>query len=206
MTYQWTRVRTGALLNAVASIAMLGVVVGLIGLDVVTDRDRLVRMAIENPGPILLQDALKVLSASALGLLIVAFHRRLRSESPRRIRVATGAGALAIMVLLTNAILSAYGVLHAGRMGSPAGERLNVAVGVLALVVLVSSGIWYLLSNLVALRATALPRGLCRLGIVIGAASLLPPLALISLALSIVWSLLLARHASGLDAGPTIRA
>lgn len=192
MTIPWRHVRAAALLNAAVALATFGVAVGLIGLGVLFDRERFLRMAVENPGPILLQDTLKLVSAMASILLVGAFHARLHPESPVRMNVATGAGALAIVTLLSNAALSVYGVLKAETMDAATAARLNVGVGILALVVLMASGVWYLLANLVALGADALPHGLARLGLAVGVASLLPPLGIVALVLSAAWSIGLA--------------
>ena len=129
-------------------------------------------------------------------MLVLAFHFRLAPENTKRMRIATGAGLVSVLFLLANAGVSMYGVLHAGEITRAAGEQINLAATVLAIVVLVSSGIWYLLANLVAMRAAALPKGLCRLGIAVGITSVLPPLAIVSLVLNIVWSILVARHLS----------
>lgn len=184
----WRHVRAAAFLNAVVAVATFGVAVGLIGVGVLFDREQFLRMAVENPGPILLQDILKLLSAMASVLLVGAFHDRLHSESPVRMKVATSAGALAVVALLSNTALSLYGVLNARQLDAATGARLNSVVGILALVVLMASGVWYLLANLVALGAGALPRGLSRLGLAVGVASLLPPLGIVALVLSAAWS------------------
>src|SRR5688500_4486295 len=183
-----TSVHVASLLNAFVGTAASAVAVGMIGVDALVDRARFLRMAVEQPGPILLQDGLKLVAALALMLLIGAFHSRLHSADPRRVNAATGAGVFAVVALLLNALLSVYGGLNAGRMSEGTGVRLVVAIGGLAFVVLASSGVWYLLTNLVALRAGGLPRWLCRLGVAVGVASFLPPLALVALVLSVAWS------------------
>jgi hypothetical protein len=204
MTPTWSRVRLGAVLYAATAVVTLGVAVGLIGLGVLSDRTRFLQMALENPGPILLQDALKVPFVAALTLLVMAFHRRLAAERPRHMRVATGAGMLSILALLSNGLLSAYAVTNAARMSAEAGARLNSIVGVLALLALLASGVWYLLSHVTARRAAALPVGVCRLGMAVGVLSLLPPLAIFALALSIVWSVALLRAARALEIGSSV--
>lgn len=188
MTIRWAYVRTAAVLNAVVALATLVVAVGLIGVGVLFDRDRFLRLAVESPGPILLMDALKPISALAFALLVAGFHGRLRPASPRRIKAATAFGGLAVSALLANALLSVYAVLNAGQLNATAGARFNIAITVLALTVGVASGVWYLLISLTALRGGVLPRWLCRLGLAIGAASLVPPLGLVALVLTPAWS------------------
>ena len=188
MTTPWVYVRVAAAFNAVVSIATLVVAVGLIGVGVLFDRDRFLRLAVESPGPILLMDTLKPLSALAFALLVAGFHGRLRPAGPRRIVTATVFGGVAVAALLANALLSVYAVLNAGRLDATAGTKFNIAITALALVVGLGSGVWYLLVSVAASRAGVLPKWVCRLGLAIGAASLAPPLGLVALVLTPAWS------------------
>jgi hypothetical protein len=70
---------------------------------------------------------------------------------------------------------------------------LNGAIGILAFAAIFANGPWYLLVSWSALKPGRRPSGLGYLGFVMGALSFLPPLGVIVLLLSIVWSVWLGR-------------
>lgn len=185
-----------AYLNALLAMGALVVVFGLIGPAALTDNTKLVELAINNPAPLFIQDALKFASAVVASVLVVALFNRLRGESPTVMGWATLFGFLAILCLLANASLSLYAVSQAANFAqgqAEMGRQLNGLAGLLGLAVIAVNGLWYLLVSWSALKANQLPRPLSYLGLVMGGLSLLPPLGVIVLLLSVVWSAWLGR-------------
>ncbi len=185
-----------AFINALLAIATLVVAFGLIGPAALTDNTKLVELAINNPAPLIIQDLLKFASAVVAIVLVVALFSRLRGESPTVMRVATSLGFLSILCLLANASLSLYAITQAANFASEQaemGKQLNGLIGLLGMAVIVVNGLWYLLVSWSARKTNRLPRRLSHLGLVMGALSLVPPLGIIVLLLSIVWSLWLGR-------------
>ncbi len=181
-----------AIVNAILAIVSLVVVFGLIGPTALTDSTRLMQMAIENPAPLILQDLLKFVSAIIATILVAVLFKYLRDASPRIISWATLFGVFSILLLLINASLSLYATLHVADLAQEKGElgvRLNGIISLLGMAVIFANGLWYLLVSWVALKSNNLPRWLDYLGLVIGGMSLLPPLGIIVLLLSIPWSL-----------------
>lgn len=197
MTIQTTQPRSekmgsvAAFVNAFAAGASLFVAVALIGLGALSDPQQLAALAIANPMPLLVQDLLKFVSAITASILIVVLWKRLRDAAPTLLRVATGFGFLAVGLLLVNAVLSIFAVSQAANFSASdanTGNTLNGIIGFLGLAVIVANGVWYLLVNWAALKSRLLPRGLCWLGLAVGAVSLVPFLALGVLILSAVWA------------------
>lgn len=180
-----------AFVNAFAAGASLVVAVAFIGLGALSDPQQLAALAIANPMPLLVQDLLKFVSAITASILIVVLWKRLRDAAPTLLRVATGFGFLAVGLLLVNAVLSIFAVSQAANFSASdanTGNTLNGIIGFLGLAVIVANGVWYLLVNWAALKSRLLPRGLCWLGLAVGAVSLVPFLALGVLILSAVWT------------------
>ncbi len=177
--------------NALAAGAALFVALFLIGIPALSDPQRLVELAIHNPTPLLLQDALKFLSTATGVVLIFALRKRLAGVAPTRMGVATAFGLLAIGLLLANATLSLWAVLQAANPapgGLSDGAALSGLIGVLGMAAIMANGVWYLLVNWTARASLRLPRGLCYLGLGLGAASLAPFLAILVLVLGILWA------------------
>ncbi len=192
-----------AYLNAVVAIATLFVAFGLIGFDALVDNRKLIALALANPTPLVLQDMLKLVSATTGTVLILAIRDRLKSSAPRLVTAATAIGVLAIALLVVNAGLSAYAVSQAAdlaRSNTELGTQLNALIGILGLSVIFFNGIWYLLTNWQAKKSQRLPISASYLGIVMGVLSLFPPLGVIVLALSVVWSVLLGKALLAPDA------
>lgn len=181
-----------AFVSAFAASAAFLIVVAFIGLGALSDSQQLGALAITNPKPLLAQDLLKFASAAAASILIIVLWKRLGDAAPTRLRVATGFGFFAVGLLLVNAVLSLVAVSQAANFS--AGDAVNAnalngIIGILGLAVIMAHGVWYLLVNWTALKSGLLPRGLCWLGLVVGAASLAPFLALGVLVLGAVWAL-----------------
>lgn len=198
MTIQTTQPRSekmgsvAAFVNAFAAGASLFVAVALIGLGALSDPQQLAALAISNPMPLIVQDLLKFVSAAAASVLIVVLWKRLRDAAPTMLRVATGFGFLAVGLLLANAVLSLFAISQAANFSAndaATANSLNGIIGLVGLAVIVTNGVWYLLVNWAALKSGRLPRGLCWLGVVVGAASLVPFLALGVLVLGAAWAL-----------------
>ena len=180
-----------AFINALLAIATLVVAFGLIGPAALTDDTKLVELAINNPAPLIIQDLLKFASAVVAIVLVVALFSRLRSESPTVMGLATLFGFLSILCLLANASLSLYAVSQAANFAqgqAEMGKQLNGLISLLGMAVIAVNGVWYLLVSWMALKTERLPRRLCYLGLVMGGLSLLPPLGIIVLLLSLAWS------------------
>jgi len=180
-----------AFVNAGAAVASLWVAAALIGFGALSDPQQLAALAMANPMPLLVQDLLKFVSAATASILILILWQRLRGAAPTLLRVATGFGFFAVGLLLVNATLSIFAISQAANFaasGSNMGGTLNNIIGLLGLAVIVANGVWYLLVNWAALKSGLLPRGLCWLGLVVGAASLAPFLALGVLILGAVWT------------------
>jgi hypothetical protein len=180
-----------AFINAAVAIATIYVAVVLIGIDVLSNQDLFVKLAITNPTPIFIQDTLKFISAACGIVLIIVLFRRLRNEAVTMMRVATLFGVLSILFLLTNATLSLIATTQAVELAeskSESAQGINSAVGMLAMATIISSGLWYLLLSLAALKGFRLPKGLNYIGLTIGVISLIPIFGIVALFLSIVWS------------------
>lgn len=199
-----------AWVNACLSAAALIVAFVLIGPEAMGDNARLAQMALENPTPLILQDVLKFASAAAASILIVVMFQRLRISHPGAMKTAVWFGSLSVVCLLANACLSLYTVSLAANVPPSQSASgllltrtfsdmetilfvlkgfLNALIGVLGMAVIFFNGVWYLLVNWVLLKTESLPRWLCYLGLVMGGMSLLPPLGIVVLLLSIPWSL-----------------
>lgn len=176
--------------NALAAGASLFVTLSLIGITALNDPQRLVELALHNPLPLLLQDALKFLSAATALGLIFALWKYLRDNAPKAMRLATVFGLLAVGLLLANAALSLFVVSQAASrpQNMADGNTLNGIIGILGMGAIMANGVWYLLVNWSARKSGSLPLGLCWLGLIVGAASLVPFLALGVLVLGIVWA------------------
>lgn len=179
-----------AFINAGAAAAALVVAFVLIGPAALSDPAKLADLAVHNPTPLIIQDLVKFVSAAAAVVLILALAARLRRDAPRLILTANVFGFLAVACLIANAVLSLYATLQG--TAATGGQLLNL-IGVLAIGALALNGIWYLLIDWTALKQQQLPKLLCYLGLVMGAVSLVPPLAIVVLLLSIVWSVWLGR-------------
>lgn len=202
-TYRLNTEKAGGLaafINAFLAIAALVVAFGLIGPAALTDNAKLVELAISNPAPLIIQDLLKFASAAVAIVLVVALFNRLHSQSPTVTRLATLFGFLSVLCLLANASLSLYAVSQAANFAQAQtgmGNQLNGLINLLGMAVIAITGLWYLLVSWSALKTDQLPRRLSQFGLVIGGLSLLPPLGVIVLLLSIAWSLWLGRVLTG---------
>ncbi len=177
-----------AFIQAQAAAAALFTAVVLIGLAALGDPARLATLAVHNPLPLLLQDGLKFVSATASVALIVVMFRQLRPTAPRASTVAAICGLLAVALLLVNVLFSLAAVTQAMR-GLAVDARLNGLIGLLGMAAIAINGVWYLLVSWTARRAQWLPVGLCGLGLALGVVSLVPFLGLLTLVLSVAWSL-----------------
>ncbi len=185
-----------AVLNAVVAVAMLVVAIVLIGPSTLAHPGKLVDLAIHNPTPLIIQDALKFALAALASVLILALANRLRGHTPTLILVATIFGFLSVLGLVANAALSLYAISQAASSApgaSAVGNQLNGLIGVLALAVIVLNGVWYFLVSWSALKSHRLPQPLSYLGLGMGILSFAPPLGIIVLLLSTIWSLWLGQ-------------
>jgi len=193
-----TRQRSGgvaALCNVFVALATLVVALVWIGPEAMVNRRVLMQMAVSNPAPLFVQDLLKLAAATVFVALILAFDQRFRVVAPKAMRVARAFGFASVGTLTANAAMSVYAVMQAAgsQLDESTGEHFNTIVGVLGMAVVVLNGIWYLLTSRVALRTATYPKRLAQLGLVIGGMSLVPPLAIVVLLLSVAWSAWVAR-------------
>jgi hypothetical protein len=185
-----------AFINATVAVTTLMVAIFAIGLPALADPNKLADLAIHNPGPLLVQDFLKLVSAAISGVLILAFWKRLRYHTPKSILVATVFGFCSVICLLANAALSLEAIFQvASATGETldAGDRLNSLIGLLAIATIMFDGCWFLLVSLAALKSDRLPKSLSYLGLGMGALGLVPPLGIVVLFLSVIWSVWLGQ-------------
>lgn len=185
-----------AFVNAAASAITLVVAFGLMGLPTLTDRRKLVELAINNPTPLIIQDALKLVSAAIAVVLITALFNRLKSDAPKPMRVAAATSYLAVLCLVINAGLSFFSVSQVANNELMTSNRANHLIGVIGLLgiaVTFLNGVWYILISWSALKLNRLPKPLSYLGLGMGLLSLLPPLGILVLLFSVVWSLWLGQ-------------
>jgi hypothetical protein len=186
---------TAAFLNAVLAVLTLIVAFFLIGPAVMQDPGLFVQMALNNPAPLYIQDGLKFISIGVAFILVGALHSRLVSDNPALMKIASGSGIFATILLLLNAVLSLITTSQAASFANnpDAGLQLNALVGLLGLASIFFNGPWYLGLSWTGLKGGKLPKGLSYLGLVMGALSLLPFLGILVLLLSIFWSIWLGR-------------
>jgi hypothetical protein len=177
-----------AFLNAGLAVLSLFVAFVMIGPAALSDRAVFVDLALHNPAPLFIQDGLKFVSAGVSVIVIGALYYQLRESAPKRSLWAVIFGALALLCLLTNAILSLVATSQAANLGST-GEQLNLMIGILGMAAIFFNGPWYLLNGSASLKSQKLPKPLAILGLVMGTMSLLPLLGVLVLLLSLVWSI-----------------
>jgi len=184
-----------AFINAIVAILTIYVVVVMIGLDVLTDQDLFVEIAINNPTSLIFQSVLKFISAACWVVLLVTLFKLLHNEAMVRMKFATLFGFLSILLLLTNAILSLIAITQAAELTAVKYENandLNRIIGILGMATIFTNGLWYLLTSWTALKSNQLPKRLNYIGLAIGAISIVPILGTFALLLSIVWFIWLA--------------
>ncbi len=179
-----------AFANVIVAMATLATVVFLIGISAIADPSKLIDLAIHNPAPLLIADGLKFVSAGISCVLILALGNYLQRDTPGLLSVATGFGFLSVLCLVGNTTLSLYAISQASRYNQAAlsGSHLHSMIGILAVAAISLDGLWFLLVSWTALKSQQLPSPLCYLGLGIGVLSLVPPLGIIVLLLSMVWS------------------
>ncbi|HQU36268.1 MAG TPA: DUF4386 family protein [Anaerolineales bacterium] len=196
MQFNFARLRNiggvAAFLNAIAAIASLVVAFIFIGPAVMGDPAKLAELARVNPAPLIWQDVLKFVSAALALVLIFILFLLLRERAPGLMRIATGFGCLAVLCLVANALGSLTALGQTASQASNAAsisDQLSRLALVLAFAAIFANGIWYLLVGWTVRQSDIMPRWLANLSVVLGGLSLLPPLGVIVLVLSIVWSL-----------------
>jgi hypothetical protein len=180
-----------AFANVIVVIATLAIVFFLIGISAIANPSQLIDLAIRNPAPLLIADGLKLVSAGISIVLILALRSYLKTDLPtapalRLLSVATGFGWFSVLCLVGNATLSLYAISQASIDVS--GQYFHRILGILAIAAISLDGLWFLLISWIGLKHQKLPNVLCYLGIVMGGLSLIPPLGMIVLLLSMVWS------------------
>lgn len=185
-----------AFIHVLFSIAMLIVAFMLIGMGL-TDPEKFIDIVRNNPGLLILQDILKLLSVGTSTILVLALSQRIVPERLPFVRSGPLFGFASILFLLVNACLSLYATLFLARL--EAGVVMNTAITLLGMLSIFLNGMWYIVENWVARREKRLPGPLAVLGLVIGFISLVPPLAIFVLMLSLIWTvglgIVLLRHA-----------
>lgn len=174
-----------AFVHVLLGIAMLIVAFMLIGMGL-TDPEKFIDMVRNNPGLLILQDILKLLSAGTSAILVLALSQRIVPGRSPFIRSGPLFGFAAILLLLVNACLSLYATLFLARL--EAGAVMNTAITLLGMLSIFLNGMWYIVENWVARREKRLPGPLAGLGLAIGFISLVPPLAIFVLILSLIWT------------------
>ncbi|WP_293341842.1 hypothetical protein [Microcoleus sp. CAWBG58] len=179
-----------AFINIIVVMATLATVIFLIGFSAIADPNKLIDLAIHNPAPLLIEDGLKLVSAVISSVLILALANYLGRDASALLSVATGFGFLSVLCLVGNATLSLYAISQASTYDQSAlsGSHLHSMIGILAVAAISLDGLWFLLVSWTALKSQQLPNSLCYLGLGMGVLSLVPPLGIIVLLLSMVWS------------------
>lgn len=185
-----------AFINAIVAVATLAVATLLIGIPTIADQSKLVELAIYNPVPLLIQDGLKLISAATSSVLILALANYLDHNASTLLYVATGFGFCSVLCLIGNAILSLSAISQAATdapMTLLGDHQLTSVIVFLAVAAINLDGLWCLLVSWTALKSQRLPRPLCYLGLGMGVFSLVPPLGIIVLLLSMLWSVYIGR-------------
>lgn len=124
--------------------------------------------------------ALYILTGVALVVLVVALHARLRHGSAMLMPVATPFGLIWAGLVLASGMVGIVGMEAVIALAETDPERSATLWQTIAVVqdalgggVELVGGLWVLLVSLAALRANALPRPLCWLGIAIGGVGIL---------------------------------
>lgn len=177
-----------SILNLIFGVVVLPMM-GFRGMDDLADPAR----ALALKTPLLVLEVLKLTAAIALIFLILSVGRRLRNVAPTIILVATAAGLIGAGFL---ALAGVMGLLTLTASAAPAAWTSGV-INFIGLCAVALSGLWALLASVVALRTDVWSKSLNRLGIALGLVSLpvilLPPLALLTLVIGLVWYLWLGR-------------
>jgi hypothetical protein len=188
-----------SLLNASIAIANLVVVFGVLGADVAASPARVAGIVTTRPVPLLLLEFFKIFSGLAAIVTVLSVHQSLRRVS-QQVKLATGAGVISAVLLLTAGIVGAIAIALANpsdgarqSAGVSVYLILNATINNLGLAAVFAYGVWYLLVSLAALKMGLLPRRLCYLGVPLGVASLVafvaPPVALLVLFLGLAWAI-----------------
>src|SRR5215208_7033187 len=90
-----------SLLNAIISIANIIVVFGVLGAEVVADPTLVVERVRVQPLPLTLLEVFKIVSAFATLFVILAIHQRQIHAATRVIQLATWAGVVSVLLLLS---------------------------------------------------------------------------------------------------------
>lgn len=187
---------TAAFVNAILSIVTLFVVFFMIGVDAITDNQKIIDLAINNPTPLIIEDIFKFFSAAITCVFILTFGRILDTFRPKLMLVANIFGFASVLCLFANAILSLYAISQAKFYTleiETFGNQLNFVISLLAVGVMIFNGLWYLLISWLSLESKHLPQFFCYLGLGMGVISLIPPLGVFVLILSILWSVWLGK-------------
>jgi hypothetical protein len=178
-----------AILNAVFGLTTFIIVLGWVGIT--ADSEKFAAMARSNPLPLILLDVLKVCMSIAFAILVIYFYQQFKTKNSGAIKWATIFAVLSIIFLLKNAAISMFLVLSPSwKMDFLTAElmaTLNILIIVLAFSSIFLSGLWYLVINNTARKHHIFEKSFCYLGVALGVVSLLPPLALVVLILSIIW-------------------
>lgn len=184
-------VSLAALMNALAALLMLLVVFGLIGITTSADSDKLAEMALTNPLPLILQDILKIFSGLTALVLIRGLYRRFRDKSPALIKWGSIFALISVLCLFVNAAVSLYLIAAASSARLPPDaviSGLRAAILVLGIGAVMLNGVWYIAVSRIALKHNSFPTSFGFLGLALGVVSFMPPLFLLGLVLSIIWT------------------
>lgn len=162
-----------------------------IGVQALLDTEYISRLATVNPFPILLQDGLKLGLAVTMSILTMKWHPLLCHARRTLIRGALIANGVSIGALICNATASLYLLFEMNRRSHWDVEVWKagvIVINLFGILSLISGGVWFLIVNLTAMRFELLKPWVWRVGIGVGVCSLLPPLAILVLVLSLFWT------------------
>jgi hypothetical protein len=189
-----------AFINAMVAMATLGVIIFMIGFPAIADSGKFIDLVMHHPMPFLIADGLKLISAALSIVIILAVANFLQRDAPSWLSAATGLGFLSVLSLIGNALLSLYGIsqtyisqtyisqAYGGNPGALGGHDLQTAIQLLAIAAVGLDGLWRFAVSWIGLKQQQLPRLLGYLGMGMGLLSLVPPLGIPVLILSLVWS------------------
>ena len=138
--------------------------------------------------------------AVGLTLVVSALDERWRQNESGAVRLSAAAGVVAIPLILARGMTAIIGMpqlasVYASNQASASAAYLsvNAVIGALGFAAVFAFGWWLVLVNWSALKMSALPKPLCYVGLVFGAASILffaiQLLAPVTLVLGLVWTL-----------------
>jgi hypothetical protein len=137
-------------------LGFITLIIVLYWLGIAPNPDRLAKIAMSNPFPILLLDIIKLLSSITALILIHFFYRYFKVDNSGSVKWGSVAGIISVIYLLANAVISLLLVLSASsEINQLTPERIST-MRILVIAFGISSiffnGLWYIAINRKALK------------------------------------------------------